>query len=318
MGKAIRILIVEDNPTDRQLLQYLLQDRFEGDAKFRLAETLQTCLEVLQREVIFDCVILDLTLPDSTGRDTFDKVYRRHPSIPIIVMTHNKDLELAKAMMAAGAADYITKDYTEENELFRRVVFAIEKHRRSIHMSSSTNLAAYRQVETARANMISAHESGQHSAIRDTTVETVAALANLSTKMTGEFQKVSHEVTSLKTQFQHTTDTVERLDQEILRGHATRPSMRSQLDMTIHRITELETSVEVLEAEAKQRTQLDKVEEGQMVRAQMSNRTKVLIAILALIGTLVTAWVSYNIGIAVRGANTPKPQTTTVVVEESR
>ncbi len=105
MGKIIRILIVEDSPTDRQLLQYLLQDRFEGDAKFRVADSLAVCLDTLQREPAFDCIILDLTLPDSSGGDTFNSVFKRHPSVPIIVMTHNKDLELAKVMMATGAAD---------------------------------------------------------------------------------------------------------------------------------------------------------------------------------------------------------------------
>lgn len=128
-----RILIVEDSPTDREILRYLLEDQFKSEAKFREASSLATAFRYLELGNI-DCVVLDLQLPDSAGRETFQKINERFPDIPTIVMTHNKDRALAIDMIKMGAADYVLKDYTNPEDIFRRIIFAVEKHHRSVRM----------------------------------------------------------------------------------------------------------------------------------------------------------------------------------------
>lgn len=131
----MRILIVEDNHTDRELLLELLQDHFMQQAKFRVAHDLQTACEYLDRtldnEPFFDVVILDLGLPDSAGRDTFRTIHTRYPTTPIVVMSHNKDPDLAIDLINEGAEDYILKNYTNTIEIFRRVLFAVARAKRS-------------------------------------------------------------------------------------------------------------------------------------------------------------------------------------------
>src|ERR1700744_4061072 len=161
----MRILIVEDSATDRELLKYLLADKFMSEAKFREASNLATAVKYLDGGNI-DCVLLDLQLPDSAGKETFEKLVSRYPDVPIIVMTHNKDRELAVSMIQLGAADYILKSYTDEEELFRRIVFAVEKHRRTVRMPAE-NAASIHKLERAQANLVTARKSGEHVAIRD-------------------------------------------------------------------------------------------------------------------------------------------------------
>lgn len=282
---------MEDTPSDRELLRYLLEDRFKSEAKFREASTLEEALSYLARGNT-DCIILDLQLPDSTGKDTFKRINERYPGIPIIVMTHNRDRQLAIDMIQEGAADYVLKAYTDEEELFRRVIFAIEKHRRSIRMPPD-HVSSINRVERAKANMLTAHQSGQHSAIRDMTVETTSALADLSRKLFAEVQKISNSMAQYVAQQEHVAKTVDTLDRELLRGHSGRPSMRSQVDLMAHRLDEVENEVQGVQDKFKSQEQAKQAEALQMKQTKMSDRTKVIIAIFALLGAIATATGTY-------------------------
>lgn len=140
----MRILIVEDNAADRELLLELLQDHFMKQAKFRMATNIRDAFEYLERRhshpsivpgippteaPYFDCVILDLQLPDSMGRETFRSIHRRFPDLPIVIVSHNKDQQLALDLIREGAQDFILKDYTNTTDIFRRVLFAVERQR---------------------------------------------------------------------------------------------------------------------------------------------------------------------------------------------
>lgn len=122
----MRILIVEDNPADRELLVYALQEHFKTEAKFREADNLKTAHEYLARGGV-DAIVLDLQLPDSSGLETFTRVHAAYPHLPVIVVTHNVDLELAVDIVQQGAEDVIIKDFTNTIVLFRRILFAIER-----------------------------------------------------------------------------------------------------------------------------------------------------------------------------------------------
>ena len=185
----MRILIVEDNPTERDLLRYLLEGRFQSEAKFREANSIETASRYLEGRNI-DCVILDLQLPDSIGKETFTKLNDRYPEVPIIVMTHNKDRDLAIEMIRLGAADYILKDYTNEEDIFRRVMFAIEKHQRTIRLPID-KAASIHALDQAKATMLSAHESGKPEALQKATTETTQAMSEVTKHLFTEMQAIS-------------------------------------------------------------------------------------------------------------------------------
>ena len=123
----ISILLVEDNPGDVRLLrETLLQEgaKYNLAIKPRLDEAI-----VAVHACLYDVVLLDLSLPDSQGIDTFNRLNDICPDIPIIVMTGNNDEELAVTVVQAGAQDYLVKGQVDAPLLIRAIRYAIERNR---------------------------------------------------------------------------------------------------------------------------------------------------------------------------------------------
>lgn len=284
----MRILLVEDSPSDRQILRYLLDAQFKGNVEFYEAPTLAEAVKILETRSV-DCVVLDLQLPDSVGRRTFQKLNKRFPNVPLVVMTHSKDRQMALEMIQEGAADFVIKSYSDEEDIFRRVMFAIEKHRRSVRVLPE-EAQSYHNLEQAKSNLEEASfREESPSIIRNMTVEVTTAVADLSRRMFTQLQEINLRLTQLGTQQEVTNQTVNDLDKELLRGHSSRPSMRSQVDLIDHRVKVLEGKVGEIEDE------VDGAEEAQvqLVKTKMSNRTKIIIGILTLLGVLGTSLATY-------------------------
>lgn len=123
-----KILLIEDDAEYAQLVQTLLT--MTPDASFDLEHTnqLSTGLEKLsQRDV--DVVLLDLSLPDSWGFDTFTRVYAQASDVPIIVLSGMDDESLAVQAVRAGAQDYLVKGQADGDLLVRATRYAIERKR---------------------------------------------------------------------------------------------------------------------------------------------------------------------------------------------
>lgn len=286
-----RILIVEDSPTDRELLRYLLEDQFQSEAKFREANNLATAFRYLEQGNI-DCIVLDLQLPDSAGRETFQKINERFPDVPTIVMTHNKDRTLAIDMIKMGAADYVLKDFTNPEDIFRRIVFAVEKHHRTVRMPVEKAQVVH-QLERAQANMVTAHKSGEHMAIQNTTVETTTAVADLSRKMFTELQTISNELAKKSARDEQIGKSVEALEAEILKGAGARPSMKSQMDLLNHRVGQSEKRFSDFRELMDINIREFRSEVKSSDQTRMTNRTKVLLGILTLVGVVASAVATY-------------------------
>jgi len=126
--KHIKVLLIEDNPGDARLIREMVAE--VGGARFDLecVDRLSTALERLAAGGI-DVVLLDLGLPDSTGFDTFTKVYAQSPEAPIVVLTGLDDEALAVEAVREGAQDYLTKGQVDGNLLVRAMKYAIERKR---------------------------------------------------------------------------------------------------------------------------------------------------------------------------------------------
>src|ERR1044071_293214 len=74
-------------------------------------------------------VLLDLSLPDSFGLETFSKVYAHSPTVPIIVLTGNDDQMLALSAVKGGAQDYLVKGRLDRELLLRSMQYSIERKR---------------------------------------------------------------------------------------------------------------------------------------------------------------------------------------------
>ncbi|HYX65311.1 MAG TPA: EAL domain-containing protein [Burkholderiales bacterium] len=136
-----KVLLIEDNPGDARLIQEMIGD--EPDAPFivHVADRLAAGLERLSTSDT-SLVILDLSLPDSFGIETFAKVYAHSPAVPIIVLTGNDDDALALAAVKHGAQDYLVKSRLERELLVRSMRYSIERKRYQVELEHQANYDA--------------------------------------------------------------------------------------------------------------------------------------------------------------------------------
>ena len=107
-----KVLLIEDNPGDARLIREMLAEEPEAPFALHCAERLAHGLEQLSAgETVL--VLLDLSLPDSFGLETFAKVYAHSPTVPIIVLTGNDDQTVALSAVKGGAQDYLVKQGSE-------------------------------------------------------------------------------------------------------------------------------------------------------------------------------------------------------------
>ena len=76
-----------------------------------------------------EVILLDLSLPDSHGEETFYQAKRNAPNIPIVILTGLSDVNLSKKLIQKGAQDYLVKGEYDTRLLEKSIEYAIERHR---------------------------------------------------------------------------------------------------------------------------------------------------------------------------------------------
>ena len=133
IGSPLRVLLVEDSNPDAQVLQALLREHgFEITRAISLSQALAAL-----KTTTPDAILLDLSLPDSTGLDTVARVLDATQSIPVVVLTGTANEGMAIAAVAAGAQDYLQKGLTDGRTLVRAIRYARERHRMRQRLRSS-------------------------------------------------------------------------------------------------------------------------------------------------------------------------------------
>jgi phosphoserine phosphatase RsbU/P len=129
MERRVRILLVEDDPDDVWVMRNLLGDRWEEPFDMVQVELLSAAIERC-REDRFDVVLLDLTLPDSQGLETFFAMHAHVGDVPIVVLSAYNDEQSAVKAVQAGAQDYLVKGQVTDHAVVRSIRYAIERNRR--------------------------------------------------------------------------------------------------------------------------------------------------------------------------------------------
>lgn len=142
--RVIKVLLIEDNPGDVRLLQEYLREVASTQFNLMQVEQLDEALKSLAAES-FDVVLLDLSLPDSHGLETFIKIHSQVPTVPVVVLTGLDDETLALKAMQEGAQDYLVKGQTNGELLVRSLRYAIERQRseEALRQSESTLRSFY-------------------------------------------------------------------------------------------------------------------------------------------------------------------------------
>lgn len=134
----MNILIVEDNPSDLQIIKRNVE-RSDESTLISDAQNLSQAQNLLSERGA-DLILLDLNLPDSRGIDTFFHLSSRHSEIPVIILSGLEDEETAKSALENGAQDYIVKDdLLTTRELNRSIKFALDRKRAVESLSRHEN-----------------------------------------------------------------------------------------------------------------------------------------------------------------------------------
>ncbi|MFH1476580.1 MAG: response regulator [Verrucomicrobiota bacterium] len=149
--KQINILLVEDNPDEVTLIKEKLCSVKDVNYNVFAVGRLDQALARLAEGRV-DLVMLDLTLPDSRGADTFQKIYRRFPEVPIIALTSMADETLAVSLVQEGAQDYIIKGQGNISALAHSIRYAIERHH--VRLSSEDALKRLRELNESKSQFV--------------------------------------------------------------------------------------------------------------------------------------------------------------------
>lgn len=145
--RAIRVLLVEDNPVHTRLIRELLSESTSPPYVIDAADSLASGLERLRQGGI-QLVLLDLMLPDSEGLETFRRIRAgAKGDLPIVVLSGLNDVKLAAKAVEDGAQDYLIKSQIDGAFLERSLRYALQRTRaREAEWSSPMFRLAQRQL----------------------------------------------------------------------------------------------------------------------------------------------------------------------------
>lgn len=120
------ILVVDDNPAIFTTLEICLEGVFDRILTLTKPDEVLTMLKQEQ----IDLILLDMnfSLGVNSGQEGIlwvNAIHRRHPNIPIVLMTAYADVKLAVKGLKNGAADFVTKPW-DNHELIRVLKDAID------------------------------------------------------------------------------------------------------------------------------------------------------------------------------------------------
>jgi DNA-binding NtrC family response regulator len=134
---TIKVVLIEDNPDDAELLRRNLGKSTDGNIKLTLVKNLKEGLEHIARDTP-DIILSDLGLPDSHGLDTVTKIMCNAPNIPLVVLSGFDDEDTAIKAVKSGAQDYLVKGRLENTPIERSLFYAIERNQLQTELEQHT------------------------------------------------------------------------------------------------------------------------------------------------------------------------------------
>lgn len=145
-GKLLQVLLVEDSASDAALLQESILSSGVKDLSVSVVGSLRESADHLKNNHI-DATLLDLSLPDSTGLETVQRVRIVCPDMPIVVLTGVDDEKTGIEAVRMGAQDYLVKGQADGRLIARAVRYAIERKRAEREIQKAKDELEFRVKE---------------------------------------------------------------------------------------------------------------------------------------------------------------------------
>ncbi len=127
MESNIKIFAVEDDPTYKKFLAYILG--LNPDFEVKLFSSGQECIQNLHLKP--SIIALDYSLPDMSGEEVLNRIKKFDPSIQVIIVSAQENVGTAVQLLKSGAYDYIIKNEDTKDRLLN----AINNARKNISLT---------------------------------------------------------------------------------------------------------------------------------------------------------------------------------------
>lgn len=195
INQEIRVLLVEDDAGDAILVSEMLAEIKTPSFVLTHVDRVATAMQLLLTES-FGVILLDLSLPDGHGLDLVKKVRRAVPETPIVVMSGQRDDDIAMQVVQAGVQDYCVKGHVDSFLLARALRYAIERKRIEEELRrSNAELAMLYRVSATVSRSVDMNR------LLDDVIDTITGLEKLDLERKGsvflvqdEYLKLAHDI----------------------------------------------------------------------------------------------------------------------------
>jgi PAS domain S-box-containing protein len=131
-----RILVVEDNAGDQLLIEDYLTELIEFP-DIEIAKNFREAYDFFTAGHQFDIILLDLTLPDKSGRELITNILKICSDTPVIVLTGFSDMEFSIQSISLGVSDYLLKNDLNASSLYKSILYCLERKKRVYELKES-------------------------------------------------------------------------------------------------------------------------------------------------------------------------------------
>jgi len=161
---SARILIVDGDPVQRRLLDNMVRKFGHEPA---IAESGDQAAALLTGGERFDCIVLDLVMPDLDGLGVLARMREVGSNVPVIVQTAHGGIDNVVSAMRAGAVDFVVKPVGAER-LQVSLRNALEKSALADELSrikrSQSGTVTFKDIVTRSPKMLSVLRSAEKAA----------------------------------------------------------------------------------------------------------------------------------------------------------
>lgn len=158
MAQYGTIVVVDDNPAILTALRICLDSTFERVITLASPDSLPATLQ--QEKVSIVLMDMNFTLGMNTGQEglTWLRTLRHlHPQLPVVLITAYADVQLAVKCLKAGASDFVTKPW-DNDELLRTLKDAVDKGQEILSLDELERNHVKRVVDHCHGNISRAAE----------------------------------------------------------------------------------------------------------------------------------------------------------------
>lgn len=127
MRKKLKIIIIDDSLTDREITVGSLKLVEEFEVEADTARTGMEGLEKIDKEK-FDLILLDYRMPGMSGLDFMNRLREKNIDIPVVMATGESNTKIAVEALKIGAYDYVSKDEIFKGGMSLVIRRTLERH----------------------------------------------------------------------------------------------------------------------------------------------------------------------------------------------